>query len=63
MVASKHTKFIEGRQQLIATDIIDSEDTDEDGSIDDDCDAWEEKEGSGLGEAGARTGVNKVVTK
>ena len=48
MVAKEHPEVIEGRQRLIAMDVIDSEEADEDASIDhDDADFYEE-DGSGL---------------
>ena len=42
MVASKGTKVIEWRRQLIATEILDPEDAAEDGSIDDSVDTSDE---------------------
>ena len=51
MVASEHTEVIEGRRQLIATDVIDPEEAAEYVSIDDDGDYLDEEDESGLGEA------------
>ena len=48
MVASENPKVIERRRRLIATDSLDSEEADEDGSIDDDGDASDEEYESGL---------------
>ena len=42
MVAIAHPKVIEGRWQLISTDVFDSDEVDEDGSIDNDGDASDE---------------------
>ena len=59
MVASKHPEVIEGRRQLIAMDIIDSEESAEDGSIDNDGAALDEEDDSGLGEMGVITGITQ----
>ena len=48
MVAKEHTKVIEGRQWLIPLDVIDSEDADEDASINHDGAALDEEYGSGI---------------
>ena len=63
MVESEHTEVIEGRRRLIATDIPDTEEVAEDGSIDDDGAALDEYDASGSGEAGVSTGVTEVGTK
>ena len=52
MVASEHPEVIEGRRQLIAMYVLDSEEAAEDGSIDNYVDALDEEDWSGLGEAG-----------
>ena len=59
MVAIEHPEVIEGRRMLIATDLLDSEEAAEYGSIDNYGDASDEEDESGLGGAGARTGVTK----
>ena len=48
MVANEHTEVIEGRRRLIAVDVLDSEEADEDASIVRDDDAFDEEDGSGL---------------
>ena len=63
MVASEHPEVIEGRQQLIVTEVLDSEEAAEYGSIDDDGDYLDENGESGLEEAGVSTGVTEVGTK
>ena len=63
MVASEHPEVIEGRRQLIATDVIDSEEEDEDGYIDNYSAASDEEDDIGLGEAGVRTGVAQSGTE
>ena len=60
MVACQHPEVVEGRQCLIDTNIIDPEDTYYYGSIDDDDDALDKEDDSGLGEAGLSTGVTGV---
>ena len=55
MVASEHLEVIEGRWRLIATDVLESEEADEDFSIDNDGAASDEEDESGSVEAGART--------
>ena len=57
MVASEHTEAIEGRQILIATDLLEYEEAYEDGSIDISGDALYGEDGSGFWEAGVRSGV------
>ena len=47
MVASEHPEVIEGGHRLIATDVLDSEEADEDGSIDNDGAALDEEDESG----------------
>ena len=56
MVASEHSGVIEGRQRLIYTDVLDSDEASNGAA-----DSYEEDE-SGLGEAGARTGVTQSGT-
>ena len=63
MVASEHPEVIEGMRQLIATDVLDSEEAAEDSSVDNDGAASGEENESGLGEAGVSTGVNQSVTE
>ena len=48
MVAKEHPDVIEGRQRLIAVDVLDSEEADEDASIVHDDAAFDEENGSGL---------------
>ena len=62
MVASRHPEFIERRQRLIATDVLDSEEAAEDGSIDNDGTTSDEEDESGSGEAGVITGVTQSGT-
>ena len=62
MVASEHPEVIDWRRWLIATYVIDSEEVDEDGSIDNDGADLDEKDDSGLGEVGLITGVTKSGT-
>ena len=50
--SKKHPEAIDWRQQLIAVDVLDSEDEAEDGSIDHDDAALDEDDGSGLVGAG-----------
>ena len=59
MVASEHPEVVEGRQWLIATDVIESEETVQYGSIDNYGATSDEEDESGLGEAGVRTGVTQ----
>ena len=47
MVASEHPEVIEGRRQLIATDILDFEEASGDDSIDNDGSALDEEDKSG----------------
>ena len=62
MVASEHPEVIDWRRWLIATDVIDSEEVYEDGSIDNDGADLDEEDDSGLGEVGLITGVTKSGT-
>ena len=48
MIAKEHPEVIEGRQRLIAVDILDTEEADEDYSIDHDGDDSDEDDGSVL---------------
>ena len=43
MVVSEHPEVIEGRRRLISTDVLDSEEAYEDGSIDNDGAASDEE--------------------
>ena len=52
MVAIEHPEVIEGRRMLIATDLLDSEEAAEYGSIDNDGAALDEEYDSGSGETG-----------
>ena len=63
MVASVNHEVIEGIRQLLGMYVLDSEEAYEDGSIDNDGTASDEEDESGLGEAVARTCVNKSVTE
>ena len=63
MVASEHPEVIEGRPQLIVTDVIDSEEAAEDGFIDNDGASSDEEDESGLGEVGVITVVTQAVTE
>ena len=47
MVTSEHPEVIEGRWRLIATDVLDSEEAAEDGSVDNDGAASDEEYDSG----------------
>ena len=44
MIASEHPEDIEGRKWLTTTDVIDTENAAEDGSIDDDDDASDKED-------------------
>ena len=57
MVASEHPEVIEGRRRLISTDVIDSKETAEYGSIDNNVSDSDEEDESGLIEVGVITGV------
>ena len=57
MVASEHTEVVYGRQQLIAMDVIDTEESAEYSVVDGDGAALDEDDESGLGEVGVITGV------
>ena len=59
MGASEHPEVIEWRRWLIDTDVIDSGEVVEDGSIDNDGADLDEEDDSGSGDAG----VIKVVTQ
>ena len=63
MVVSEHPKVIERRWRLLSTDFIDSEEAAEDGSSDKNGADSNEEDGSGLGEAGKRTGVTQSGTE
>ena len=63
MVASEHPKVIKGRQNLIDTNVLDSDKTAEYGSIDNDGAALDEEVESDSGEAGVSTGVTESVTE
>ena len=63
MVGSEHPEFIDGIQLLIPTDVLDSEETDEDGSIDNDGAVLDEEDENGSVEMGVITGVTEVVTQ
>ena len=62
MVSSEHPEVIEGRQRLIATDVLDFEEADEDVSIDTYGAALDEEDESGSGGTGGRTGVTQSGT-
>ena len=63
MVASEHPEVIEGRLWLIATDVLDSEESVEYGFIDIDGTYLDEVDDSGSGEADVITGVTQSVTE
>ena len=63
MVASEHPEMIEGRRRLIATDVLESDEAADDGSIDNDGAALDEEYDSGSGETGVRTCVTKSETE
>ena len=63
MVASEHPEVIGGMWRLIAMEILDPKEADEDGSINDDGAASDEDDKSGPGETGVSTGVTEVLTK
>ena len=60
MVTKEHTEAIEGRRQLIAVDVLDSEEADKDASIDHDDAALDEEDGSGLLWAGVTEDVGGI---
>ena len=60
MVAKKHPEVIEGRQRLIAVDVIDFGGTAEDASIDHDDSALDEEGGIGLVGAGVTEEVGDM---
>ena len=59
MVASEHPEVTEGRWQLIVEDVPYSEESAEDGSINNDGAASYEEDEIGLGEEDVRTSVAK----
>ena len=59
MVASEHTEVIQGRQRFISTDVLDSKEAAEDGSIHNDGAALDKEDEIGLVEAGVITSVTK----
>ena len=59
MVESEHSKVIERRQQLISTDVPESEQSSGDGFNDNCVDNLDEDDESGLGEAGMKTSVTQ----
>ena len=59
MVASEHPEVVEGRRKLISMDVLDSEEADEDGSIDNNCSDLDEEDDGISGEAD----VGTVVTE
>ena len=63
MFASKHPEVIKGRRRLISTDIPDSKEASEDGSIDTDGAYLDEEDESGLVESGNITCVIQSVTE
>ena len=63
MFASEYPEVIEGRSQLIVTDVLDPDEADEDGSIDCNFSALDEEDESCLVEAGVSTGVTEVGKK
>ena len=63
MVESEHPEVIEGRGQLIAKDVLDSEGAAEDGSIDNDGSDSNEEDESGSVGVDVITGVTKSGTK
>ena len=63
MVANEHPEVIEGRPRLIATDVLDSEEEDEDGSIDNDGASSYEEDENGLVEVGVITFVTQAGTE
>ena len=62
MVASEHPEVIERTRQLIATDVLDSDEAAKYGSIDNDGTTSDEYDGSGLVESGLSTGVTEYGT-
>ena len=63
MVASENPEVIEGRRWFIVTDILDSEQVAEDGSVDNDGAASDKEDESGSLEAGVRSGVTQSGTE
>ena len=59
IVVIEYPEVVEGRRWLIHTDVLDSEEAAEDGSIDNYGASLDEDGESGLGEAGVRTGVTQ----
>ena len=62
IVAIEYPEVVEGRRWLIHTDVLDSEEAAEDGSIDDGVADSDEENESGSGEAGMITGVTQSGT-
>ena len=62
MVVSEHPKVFEGKRRLTVTDVLDSEEKSDYGSIDNGGADLDEEDDSGLEEAGVRTGVTKSGT-
>ena len=60
MVANKNPKIIEGGQRLIVMDIIDPDQASKYGVIDDDVDASDKEDESGLVDADVITGVTEA---
>ena len=63
MVVSENHEVIDGRRRLIYTDVLDSEESAQDGSIDDYASDLDEEGESGLVEEGVITCVTELVTK
>ena len=63
MVASEHPEVIDRSQWCIATDVIDSQEADADGYIDNDFAALDEEKNSGSGEAVVRTYIIQSGTE
>ena len=63
MIANEHSEVIEVGQLLIATEVLDPEQADQDISIIHYGDLLDEDDDSGLGQAGVRTYVAELVTK
>ena len=63
MVASENPEVIEGRRQLISTDVLDSDEAAGDGSTDNDGAVLNEEDDSGLVEAGVRRCITQSGTE
>ena len=63
MVANEYPEVIKGGRRLISIDVLDSEEADEYGSIDNDGSASDEEDESGSGEACVRTCVTQSGTE